>query len=279
MWLVDLILAIIQGITEIYPISSSAHIVVAGAILGHEVSFNKILLLHIGSVAAIAYHYRSEVINIICGRYGWKIVMYMIASVVLTGIIGLSIHGFVESVVSRPGNTAYLWLFNGLLLGLMALIIRPGNKEIAKLTFRDFLWLGLAQGIGAIPGISRLGIMLGAALLRGLKWPDAIAISFILGLPVIILGNIWRLMEPAFFRSTSEGPPNNVLTLITPAESVSITDGWLPLFVIVITFIVSWLSLIHLTRIVYLGRRLLIFFALYCFVAGVFFPLFLRLFK
>lgn len=274
----DILLAIIQGISEIYPVSSAGHLVVFGVIIGAEVSFGRVVLFHLGSVIAIAIFYRRLLSQIATGNYGWQMHVKLLASFLVTAAAGLLFEQFARTLTINPIAVARLWLLNAAILFLFAVIARTGERDIGDLGLRDFLIIGLAQALGTLPGISRLGITLGAALLCKMKWSQAVALSFLLSLPVIIFASLWQFFD---------------FSLIQTAEIPFVVSNWLiefrglryllwsiypDLFLGGVTFLSSLFALHQLTKVVYLGRRLFVFFAVYSLVGGVFFPLYLSLF-
>ena len=277
--LMKFLLAIIQGISEIYPVSSAGHLVVFGVVTGTSVSFETLLLLHLGSVVAIALFYRRKFMEIITGPDGQRILLMFLISFLTTAGVGLLLEQFAHELTDRPITVARFWLLNATMLFLFAVIVQPGERDIVDLRFRDFLIIGLAQGFGSLPGISRLGVTLGVALLCRLRWSQAVALSFILSVPVILAASLWQMID---------------LTFVPVSESPLLLKGWsiaynginippwsfYPHFLLAsLSFISSWFALHNLSKVVYLGRRLLVFFAVYCLVGGIFFPVYLSLYR
>ena len=120
----NITLAMMQGVTEIFPVSSSGHLAVYGRILGREMSFEKVLLFHLGTFFAILYFYRRDVVYILTGREGRKIPCSMLISFTTTALVGSAIEAmFVNSLVQQPRYVAALWLVNGLLVALLAFLV------------------------------------------------------------------------------------------------------------------------------------------------------------
>ena len=267
-----LLLAAIQGITEIFPVSSSGHLVVLGNILNQGLTFGNVLFLHLGTFAAILIAYRKDVGTIILGKAGWRIPWLMFLSVIATSLLGLFITRFiVQRIIDAPSLVAMMWAINGVTVGIFGHVSRRGTRQLNELKIGEWILLGLVQGITAIPGLSRLGFTLGTALMLNLTWFEALRTSFLLSLPVILAANLYNLAQPL-----SQSPvliEEGVLSAIGTLIPAGTGHEWVLFLMFLVTFGSSLLAIRFLSR--FLGRRLLIFFGLYCLLAGVFFPIFL----
>ena len=267
-----LLLAAIQGITEIFPVSSSGHLVVLGNILNQGLTFGNVLFLHLGTFAAILIAYRKDVGTIILGKAGWRIPWLMFLSVIATSLLGLFITRFiVQRIIDAPSLVAMMWAINGVTVGIFGHVSRRGTRQLNELKIGEWILLGLVQGITAIPGLSRLGFTLGTALMLNLTWFEALRTSFLLSLPVILAANLYNLAQPL-----SQSPvliEEGVLSAIGTLIPAGTGHEWVLFLMFLVTFGSSLLAIRFLSR--FLGRRLLIFFGLYCLLAGMFFPIFL----
>ena len=267
-----LLLAAIQGITEIFPVSSSGHLVVLGNILNQGLTYENVLFLHLGTFAAILVAYRKDVGTIILGKVGWRIPWLMFLSVIATSLLGLFITRFiVQRIIDAPSLVAMMWAINGVTVGIFGHVSRRGTRQLNELKVGEWILLGLVQGITAIPGLSRLGFTLGTALMLNLTWFEALRTSFLLSLPVILAANLYDLAQPLSQSPVwiEEGALSAIGTLIPAGTG----HEWVLFLMFLVTFGSSLLAIRFLSR--FLGRRLLIFFGLYCLLAGVFFPIFL----
>ena len=267
-----LLLAAIQGITEIFPVSSSGHLVVLGNILNQGLTFGNVLFLHLGTFAAILIAYRKDVGTIILGKAGWRIPWLMFLSVIATSLLGLFITRFiVQRIIDAPSVVAMMWAINGVAVGIFGHVSRRGTRQLNELKVGEWILLGLVQGITAIPGLSRLGFTLGTALMLNLTWFEALRTSILLSLPVILAANLYDLAQPLSQSPVwiEEGALSAIGTLIPAGTG----HEWVLFLMFLVTFGSSLLAIRFLSR--FLGRRLLIFFGLYCLLAGVFFPIFL----
>lgn len=184
-----LILAVVQGITEFLPISSSGHLAIAGHFMGFKDtdSVNLAIVLHAGSLVAIVAYYRLEIWRII-RDFDWRMVLMLGIGTVPAVIVGLSLTltGF-DAKLEQDG----LWwiAIPGLLV--TAAILRflhrpdPEGRPLAQMRWQDALVVGLLQAVAITPGISRSGSTISAGTRMGLQRTDAATFSFLLGIIAI----------------------------------------------------------------------------------------------
>ncbi len=191
-------LALLQGLTEFLPISSSGHLILFPQLTGWKdqgLAFD--IAVHVGSLLAVLLYYRHELRPLLISwllsfktkqltpesRLVWAIGFGTIP----VGLVGLtiSIAGW-EEQLRLPIIIASTTILFGLLLWLADVV---GNKERDEfsLTWKDVLLIGIAQAVALIPGTSRSGITITAALFLGLNRQAAAKFSFLLAIPVIIL--------------------------------------------------------------------------------------------
>lgn len=201
-----LILAIIQGLTEFLPISSSAHLILPSAILGwtdQGLAFD--VAVHLGSLSAVIFALRQRVKRVLCGvligfgrryprhaRLGW---MVAVATIPAVGF-GFVLKSWIETELRAVEVIASATIGFGLLLWWADQ--RTGSRTISHARWRDVLIIGLAQAVALIPGTSRSGITLTAALALGWSRRAAAEFSFLLSIPVILGASLlkgWDLIS------------------------------------------------------------------------------------
>jgi undecaprenyl-diphosphatase len=266
----DLFLWIIQGLAEIFPVSSSGHLTIFGLVLDKPITFNQLIIMHIGTFLAIFIYYRKEVWEIASGRFGRTLPLYFATSFAATGVVGLMFRDLAAKITTEQTNmVSVLLVLNGIFLGLVGAFSRQGKRQIVQLTALEFVAIGLIQGVTAVPGISRLGWTLGLGLLIGLSWFEALTLSFLLSLPTILFANLYIWFEQLFRGWVGLGVGGE--GTVAYASPVLFTE-WLT---VPVTFICGLLALHMLSK--YLGRKLLIYFGVYCIAAGLFFLYFVKL--
>ena len=219
LWLSVILLAIIQGITEFLPVSSSGHMALLSALLGFEepdaVSLE--IVLHAGSLAAILAVYFGELIKFLRPER-WKLIGMLIVATIPAGVAGVLIKHYeiYDRMVGDMLLTGIGFLITGALLrltGIKKLIARSEGPEatpIEKISLRQAILIGVAQMFAITPGISRSGSTISAAILSGVERSGAAAFSFLLAIPVIGGATLLELKKLCS-RSAGDGIPAVVL--------------------------------------------------------------------
>jgi undecaprenyl-diphosphatase len=178
-----LILAIVQGITEFLPISSSGHLVVIEALMGvaHDATDVNIVL-HAGTLGSILIFYWRRIWRLLLEDR--RVIGPLIVGTIPAVIAGLFIKEHVDRLLESPVVAGLMLPVTGLML-LWISRRQPGDKTYQQLSYRDALTIGLFQAVAITPGISRSGATIVAGLMVGLKRQDAATFSFLLAIPVI----------------------------------------------------------------------------------------------
>ncbi len=193
-----LALGIVQGLTEFLPVSSSGHLVLGGAWLGmgRADGLLREVALHLGTlVSVLVFCWRDLVSMLRAGsRSLWVMV---IASAAVTAPFGLMLEDVIETRFAHPLGAGSGLLLTALLIGVVA----PRDDErlkrtLSEGTLRDGLILGLLQSMALIPGVSRAGATITAALLLGFRRPDAVRIAFLMSVPVVAGAVLLKFTEP-----------------------------------------------------------------------------------
>lgn len=193
-----LVLALVQGLTEFLPISSSAHLILSPYLFGFTdqgLAFD--VAVHVGSLLAVILYFKQEIRSVVTdwfrslpangvttvnSRLGWAIILGTLPVVVA----GLLLKGLVETDLRSPLVIATATILFGLVLWWAD---RQGKRtrEMDNLTWKDALFIGVAQAIALIPGTSRSGITITAALMLGFDRQSASRFSFLLAIPTILM--------------------------------------------------------------------------------------------
>lgn len=199
------ILAIIQGLTEFLPISSSAHLILPSAILGWEdqgLAFD--VAVHVGTLLAVVLYFRKEVGSMAVAWFGTlkgqrdnfdgKLAWWIIFATIPAGLFGLFGKDFIEEYLRSALVIAATTLLFGFLLGF-ADIKAKQNKSIENLGFKGAMLIGLAQAVALIPGTSRSGITMTIGLMLGLSRENAARFSFLLSIPAIAMAGSYLTLK------------------------------------------------------------------------------------
>ena len=188
-----LVLAIVQGLTEFLPISSSAHLILVPELFGwpdQGVAFD--VAVHIGTLAAVLLYFRDELGGLIVsglralgGHWNTeaKLAWCVVVGTVPVVIFGLLCKDWISGYARHATLLACTSIIFGILLGLAD---RFGRGARSTIGWKDALLIGLAQAIALIPGTSRSGITITAALALGMNRTSAARFSFLLSIPTIL---------------------------------------------------------------------------------------------
>ena len=201
-WFETVVLAIVQGLTEFLPISSSAHLILVPQFLGwtdQGLAFD--VAVHFGTLTAVLLYFRHEVIAILQAWFaslagkaadfengvanahlGWAVLIATIP----VGLAGLLFHDFISESLRSPMVIAATTAIFGVLLWAVDRKGGIGSDEY-HMSWRTILIIGLAQALALIPGTSRSGITITAGLALGLSRKAAARFSFLLSIPVVTL--------------------------------------------------------------------------------------------
>ncbi len=191
-----IILALVQGLSEFLPISSSAHLVLLPILTGwDDQGLVYDVAAHIGSLIAVVFYFRLELISIsqaclgsLCGRgfndeakLGWAVILGTIP----TGLAGIFLLDHIDQL-RNPTVIAVTTIVFGILLGLADHKGSDRGRSEHSIGWRDVLLIGCAQALALIPGTSRSGITITVAMFVGLSRSAAARFSFLLSIPVIL---------------------------------------------------------------------------------------------
>ena len=202
-----IVLGLVQGLTEFLPISSSGHLRIVPAMFGWDdpgAAFTAVIQL--GTMAAVLVYFRSDLWRIATSWRGELRVPFAQKSTdaklgwfILLGTIPISIAGLAFSDEIESGARDLYLIGSALILFsfVMLLAERVGSqqKEIAEMGPRDGLFIGVAQALALIPGVSRSGATISAGLLRGFDRTAAARYSFLLSVPAVVLSGLFELRE------------------------------------------------------------------------------------
>ena len=278
-WGQAVLLAVLQGFSELFPISSLGHSVILPALLGwgnvqkHDTFVPFLTLLHLGTAAALGLFYRDRWARVIGafvtsatrGRLSHTpdehLAWMLFFGTIPAGVLGAVLEHTIKGLFATPVIAAIFLAVNGVIMLLGerlrkrqgdrgGLQVRPdepeGRRGVADLTWREATMVGTAQALALIPGISRSGVTMCAGLLINMRHEEAATYTFMLATPIIAAAGV--LEAPTLF---SYGP-----TVIQQA----LVGG-------VLAAITAYISVRFLTRYFHTGR--LDPFAYYCIVAGL----------
>ena len=258
-------LGIVQGLTEFLPISSSGHLIIARELFGWEFANNLTfdVALHLGTTVALLVYFWQEWLLMLRGGlrwamgdrdpgkatvYGGRLLILLLIGAFPAAVVGLIFDNYVEEKVRSPLVVGAMLLTFGIVL-FAAENLGRRLRAIDSCRWRDVLWIGSAQAVSLVPGVSRAGITISAALGRGFSRQEAARLSFLLATPVIVGAGALKLGE-----ALVDGIPSEDIGTILVGAAVAAAVGWL--------------AIRYLLRLVQSGTYLP--FVVYRLLAGVF---------
>ncbi len=279
-----IVLGALQGVTELFPISSLGHTVLFPTLFGwnklvkaqsEQESFwlALVVMLHVGSaLGLLAYFWRDWVqivraffrtlstrrIQTATERLAWLLIVASIPA----GILGLALEHQLRTLTAKPEVAAIFLMVNGCLLfaaerfrrsaEVRALAVREGAKpdgarELNTLEYREALVIGVAQSTALVAGISRDGVTMGVGLARGLDHSDSARFAFLLATPIILAAGVFKL--PDLLGHNGDGVRGQALVACAVAA------------------VIAYFTVAFLVR--YFKTKTLIPFAVYCLVFGL----------
>lgn len=252
------LLGLLQGLTEFLPISSSGHLALGQYFLGVEdqsgLTFE--IVVHFGTLFSIFVYYRKILLDLVKAGVSFavspakqktnpqvKLIGFILLSMIPAGIVGFTLKDQVEAIFTSPLLVSGMLIITGFVLFLTK-FVRENNKEVS--TGKSIL-IGLAQAFALIPGISRSGSTISAALYLGVKREDAANFSFLMVIPVIAGATLLEIRD--LIKIGAESP-----------EIMSLVVGFFT------AFISGYFALKYL--IIILKRKGFHYFGYYCWLVG-----------
>ncbi len=226
-----IVLALIQGITEFLPISSSGHLLLVPALTGWpDQGLLTDVMVHMGSFLAVVVYFWRDCVNLTLGGIdllrgrvtAWgKLAMLIVLGTIPAVLFGLFLDkiGFMDTVRQMPQVVAWNAIIFGVLLYLcdrFGLSLR----RMSDMTWTPALIIGIAQAVAIIPGVSRSGITMTAGRALGFERPESARFAFLLGIPAIAGAGILHLGE-----ALSSGEPITFGMLLTAVLTFFVALG------------------------------------------------------
>jgi undecaprenyl-diphosphatase len=194
------LLGLIQGVTEFLPISSTAHLLIAGRMLGYEDPVFTVMI-QLGSILAVMWLYRSRIAAVIAGlgsvpearHFAGAIAVATVPALIAGGLLA----GFVQSVLyESPGVVAAAFIVGGIIM-LVVEWCRPAPKvsDAERTPLLRAFGIGVCQMLALIPGVSRSGATIVGGLVMRLDRPAAAEFSFFLAIPTMMAAFAHELFE------------------------------------------------------------------------------------
>ncbi len=255
-WVEVIILAIVQGITEFLPVSSSGHLVVANALLeamGWPPAEDLVevnIVLHLGTLLAIVVYYRKEILQLLSRDR--RVFGLLLIGTVPAAVVGITVKKILSDQMESQllGNLLLVGCMFPVTAMLLIYAMRrmPGEKDYTEIGIRSVLAIGAAQAFAILPGVSRSGATIAAGIGSGMRREASATFAFLLAIPAIAGAGLLEGIEAWEQGSTGTSP-------------VVLAVGF------AVSFVVGWASLVALIQFVRKGRLAL--FAWYLIPLGI----------
>jgi undecaprenyl-diphosphatase len=252
------LLAVTQGLTEFLPVSSDGHLVLLGSALGvAEGGLSLIVALHVGTLIATFVVYRKSVAEVLRGLFSGepRMAILIVIGSIPAGLVGVLFEDWFEARFGEPRTAAWGLLATAAVLFLSEILrVRHKNQPPRWMRSIDALLIGIGQAVAILPGVSRSGCTIGAALALGIEPAESARFSFLLAL--VAVGGAALLKARGLLGA--EDPTAPSVGLILMGIAISGVVGYFALRLLI----------------TYLSRGILRWFAAYCTVVGTAYLLF-----
>lgn len=252
-----MLLAVLQGVSELFPVSSLGHTVLLPALLrwnvdeGSESFLAFVVVLHLGTALALIVFYRDDwirivrafVATIVRGKIGTdadeRTAWLLVAATIPVGVLGVLLESSVKKLFASPVPVSAFLFANGFVMLLGEQLRRrqiaaagtaaAPHRRLEELRPQDGVFVGFAQALALLPGISRSGSAIVAGLLRNLRHEDAARYSFLLATPIILAASVLefpKLFEPGAHVVLVQAVTGGIVAGVTAYASVAFLVRW-----------------------------------------------------
>ncbi len=202
-----LILGIVQGLTELLPISSSAHLTIIPWIFNWNIPEAFDVALHFGTLLAIVLYFFKDWMELIKGGYKYvvkkektvqgRMFWYIVLATIPGGIVGYLLDHFLNGVLNRPIIIAIALI----VMGIVLYVVDKNAKSKVKyeeMTLKQTFLIGVSQALAFIPGVSRSGITITTARAMGVTREAAAKYTFLLSTPIVFAATVLKFKDFVF---------------------------------------------------------------------------------
>lgn len=180
----EIILALIQAITEFLPISSDGHLALASNILGKPNLFF-MTFLHLASLFAVVIFTRKEIADILkFNKQSWKLIKYILIGIIPAALVGFFLNDLIEGTLASFLLIGIFFFFTGIIVFSTKFIKQP--KKPILLSNKSAFSIGLMQALALLPGVSRSGMTISTAMFFGINKEKAVKFSFLMFIPLAV---------------------------------------------------------------------------------------------
>lgn len=240
------VMGVLQGITEFLPISSSAHLILLPWLFAwdnellHSLTFD--VGLHVGTLAAVLFYFRDDLLSLVKAtpqllrgvrNQQTQLIVAIVVGTIPAAILGVLFEDVIEVYLRSPIQIAVVLAIMGIVIAY-ADRIGQTDRELTNLTWRDAIWIGIAQACALIPGVSRSGATMSAARVLGFDRNAAARFAFLLSTPITLAAVAVKADDLLLIQGS------DVITMLIGVVTAAVVG------VIVIDLLLSWIRRIGL---------------------------------
>jgi undecaprenyl-diphosphatase len=255
------VLSIVQGLTELLPVSSSGHLILVSRLWEAELSSLILSILHIGTTLAIILFLRKTLFKNLISRKKLNFYLKILIASIPAGLVGI----FLGDLIEKKLRATWIIATSLILWGIVMIITerlkvneqtsrtsskKIGNEELINVNWKQALAMGFAQVLALVPGTSRSGITTLAGIFSGLNKYVALEYSFILGLPVLAGASVLEIgKEISSIENLDSQTLSTAAITILPAIFLSFSIGYIALLMLKKYQKENWLTFFGIYRI------------------------------
>ncbi len=197
-WWLPVLLGVVEGLTEFLPVSSTGHLILTAAALGFTGEFAKTfqVAIQLGAILAVVAYFRERLFALVTGlpvdRDARSVGLVVMVAVLPAGAVGFLAHDAIKAYLFNTETVALALVTGGLaILAIEARSTTGGISRLEAVDLRAALWVGVAQCLSLIPGVSRAGATIMGGLLAGMDRKTASEFSFFLALPTMFAATVY----------------------------------------------------------------------------------------
>lgn len=201
------LLGVIQGLTELLPISSSAHLTIIPWIFNWNIPESFDVALHFGTLLAIGLYFFKDWLGLIKGGFNYvvkkertvqgRMFWYIVLATIPGGVIGFLLDHFLSGTLNRPIIIALALIIMGIILYVVDKKA-PSKVKYEQMTLKQTFLIGVSQALAFIPGVSRSGVTITTARMMKIERESAARYSFMLSAPIVLAATIFKFKDFVF---------------------------------------------------------------------------------
>jgi undecaprenyl-diphosphatase len=256
-WVENLILAIVEGLTEYLPVSSTGHLMMTGEFLGLDLKKidTYIISVQFGAIFAVVVLYWKKFVSIFSGKKdALQFYLKLLLGFIPAAILGFLLDDYLEKILQTPVIVGITLVVVGVFLLFIDRVLPGGEKTVDTMHYKDAIIIGTVQSFAMIPGVSRSAASIAGALGCKLNKMAATEFSFFLAVPTLTAAGAYKLLknwDALSSKQLNDIAIGNVISFITALIAVKFFIGlvkkrgfaWFGIYrVIVGLFFLFWLS-------------------------------------